>query len=102
MIVVSVIWAITSFSFYQILFKLKSLPGDVFVNSSISSIANAAGHFISVFIYKWLAVKKSMIFNFALMLLGSLPLLMQFWHNETYTATIVPICVLLCTFGAAS
>ena len=101
LVFVSLIWAITSFSFYQILFKLKTLPGDIFVNSSSSSIANASGHFFALPIYRCMPVKRAMAFFFAIMLVGSLPLMLQFWQNEFYETYIVPLCILLCTFGAA-
>ena len=61
--VVSLIWAFTSFNYYLIIFKLKSLPGDIFVNSAITSIANAVGHFTALGVYKiWTAKKVMLIF----------------------------------------
>lgn len=66
LLVVSVIWAITSFTYYLIIFKLKSLPGNIFVNSAYSSIANALGHGASLAVYKLMAVKRVMIFFFVI------------------------------------
>ena len=72
--IVSCIWAITSFSYYLIIFKLKSLPGDIFVNSAFASVANALGHFMSLWIYKVLSVRKSIMTFFIIQFLGSIPL----------------------------
>ena len=66
LLIVSVIWAITSFTYYLIIFKLKSLPGNIFVNSSYCSIANALGHAASLGVYKLMQVRKVMIFFFVI------------------------------------
>ena len=64
--VVSVMWAFTSFSYYLIIFKLKSLPGNIFVNSIFTSIANALGHGSALFMYKTMHVRKVMIIYFSI------------------------------------
>ena len=54
----------TSFTYYLIIFKLKSLPGDIYVNSIFTSLANALGHFVALGLYKIMHVRKVMIFFF--------------------------------------
>lgn len=66
LVVVSFIWALTSFTFYLIIFKLKSLPGNIFVNSAFASVASAAGHFAALGIYKIMHTRSVMIFFFSL------------------------------------
>ena len=99
--VVSIIWAFTSFTYYLIIFKLKSLPGDIFINSTFTSLANAVGHFTCLGVYKIWSAKKVMLIFFIIQLLGSIPLCMQFDKDEFYTGTIMPISLLFCTYGAA-
>ena len=72
--VVSLIWAFTSFTYYLIILKLKSLPGNIFVNSIYSSFANALGHFSALWLYKMMKVRNVMVFYFVLELVGSIPL----------------------------
>ena len=66
LMIVSCIWAITSFSYYLIIFKLKSLPGDIFVNSAFTSLAMAAGHFMCLFVYKAMSVRKAIMTFFVI------------------------------------
>ena len=95
------IWALTSFTYYLIIFKLKSLPGNIFVNSSFSAIANALGHFLALYFYKCMSARNVMILFFTIQILGAIPLCMQFNESELYTKHILPISLLLCTFGSS-
>ena len=101
LIVVSIIWAVTSFTYYLIIFKLKSLPGNIFVNSAATSIANALGHLAALCLYKSMKVKRVMTFFFVIQVLGSLPICLQFEHGEFYTEIFVPFAVLFVSFGSA-
>ena len=76
LLVVSSIWVVTSFTYYLIIFKLKSLPGDIYLNSCAASIANAFGHLSALLLYKVMHVRRSMIFYFIVQVLGSIPLCM--------------------------
>ena len=102
LLVVSVTWALTSFTFYLIIFKLKSLPGNIYVNSAFTSIASALGHFAALGLYKVMHTRKAMIFFFVLQVIGSVPLcLQQYSQNAIYTELILPCSLLVCMFGCA-
>ena len=80
---------------------MKSLPGNIFVNSAFTSVASATGHGIALGLYKVMHTRKVMIFFFTLQVIGSLPLCIQFKDSDFYTSMVLPFSLLVCEFGCA-
>ena len=59
-------WVSCSFDYYLVSFYLKYIPGDVFINTAASSLADLTANISSIFIFNGLGSKVSFIGSFIL------------------------------------
>ncbi len=60
----NVAWSSTSFGFYLINYYLKYIPGDIFTNIILSSLADCCSSFISAWLGTKLGHLKALIISF--------------------------------------
>jgi len=88
------VWVAASFNYYLISFYMKYVPGDIFVNNSVSCVAEIAADLLScLFVFK-LGIKKSFVGSFILAAVGAIGI--QF--ADVNGATIA-VFVLVAKFG---
>ena len=68
-------WISTSFDYYEIMFFLKYIPGNIYTNTSISNISELIAYVASGFIADRLGIKASFFIGFMLATGGGLLLI---------------------------
>lgn len=63
-------WSAVSFCYYMIIFQLKYIPGNIYINSMSSSLSEMVANILAGFLYKYLRIKLSFIVCFSVALLG--------------------------------
>jgi hypothetical protein len=69
------VWIASSFDFYLLNFQLKSIKGNIFLNTFSSAISELPAIIISGFMYKKVGIKISLFAWFSVSFLGGLCLL---------------------------
>ena len=75
---------------------MKYIPGNIFVNTSVSCASEIAANFISGLIVKGVGIKRAFVVSFVTAALGGLLLTFMFDKDK-----IMPVFVLLSKFGIA-
>ena len=70
--ILALMWTASDFNFYTINFFLPYVPGDVFLNTTYSTLSEVIACFSSGAIYNMLGVKKSFILGYCIASMGSL------------------------------
>jgi len=99
-ILMSAIWTTCSFTYYLAKFQLKYIPGDPFVNSVVSSMADAISRPVAYFAYKCMHTRKVMLMFFTMSAIGSIPVIFSGGASDSFKEFIVPICLLVANFGS--
>ena len=76
------------------MFFMKYIPGNIYINSTISNISELAAYVASGFFATHLGIRISYFIGFMLATVGGL--LLTFFFNMT---SVVPVFVLLAKFG---
>ena len=97
-IVMTVIWLTTSFSFYLISFLLTHF-GQVYTTTMLSSVSDLAAYTFAGNVFKCLGVKKTYFLGYTISSIGGLILL--FFGLNHQTAWYFPAIVLFARFGVA-
>ena len=79
---------------------MKYLPGDIFTNGTISALSEISASLVSVFVFQWLGLKKSLSMFFFAGALGGLGVILC--HNQELSLGLMPCFVLLAKFGVAA
>ena len=95
LILMAIFWTASSFNYYIITFYLKYIPGNVFVNTSLSCIAEVFAYIGSGFLINIFGVKLSYIISFILAAVGGV-LLVIFFNAE---GALIAVFVLFAKFG---
>ena len=66
LILMTTFWTASSFSYYMITFFLKYIPGNIYVNTSLSAIAEIIAYVVSGFFMKFMGIKLSFMLAFGL------------------------------------
>lgn len=66
----SYMWSAVSFCYYMIIFQLKYIPGNIYINSISSSLSEMVANILAGFLYKYLKGKLSFIICFSIALVG--------------------------------
>ena len=93
------LFSAASFDFYLINFYLKYIPGNVFVNTIVSSASSGLSGFVSGFIVLKLGSQNGMCFAFGLCFLSSILLLAA---ESSDWLSVIPFAVLAAQFGVSS
>ena len=91
----TIFWTTSSLNYYMILFFLKYIPGNIYVNTSLSCIADLFGYGLSSYIMHVFGVRLSFIIAFALAAGGGL-LMVIFFRAD---GALIAIFVLFTKFG---
>ncbi len=91
-------WSAVSFSYFMIIFQLKYIPGNVYVNNMSSSLSEMVANILAGFLYKYLSIKKSLIVCFSVALLGGALILFLGVENVHW----IPVFITLAKGGIAA
>lgn len=70
--VMTYIWCACSLCYFLLSYSLISMPGDIYINSYASAVAEAIACVAGGILYNALKAKKTFVLSFAFSLLGSL------------------------------
>lgn len=109
-ILMSFSWLASSFNYYMVVFLLKYFPGNVYVNSAVSSLSECAACVLAGFIYAKFGVKKAFISQYALSVIGGLGIVIYeisvgFYSGDSTASAdgwLFPTLVLFAKFGISS
>jgi len=101
--IMTMVWLSCSFDYYLIGFQLKYFPGNIYVNTFVSSGSEMIAYGLAGIFYNRLGAKISLFGSFVIALLGGFAILINGalvgWDNAGYA---FPIFVLFAKFGIAS
>mmetsp|Transcript_18873 Transcript_18873/g.22298 ORF Transcript_18873/g.22298 Transcript_18873/m.22298 type:complete len:165 (-) Transcript_18873:26-520(-) len=93
----TIFWTTSSLNYYMILFFLKYVPGNIFVNTTLSCMADLLAYGGSGVVMNRFGVKLSFMISFLVAACGGL-LLVIFFKAD---GALIAICVLFAKFGIA-
>jgi len=70
LVLMVILWSVSSLDYYLITFFMKYIPGNLYVNTSVSTISELVAYVFSGFVYNAVGGKKAFIISFALSALG--------------------------------
>ena len=70
LILMVILWSVSSLNYYLITFFMKYIPGNLYVNTSVSTISELIAYVFSGFVYQTFGGKKAFIVSFALSATG--------------------------------
>ena len=91
-------WSAVSFSYFMIIFQLKYIPGNVYVNNMSSSLSEMVANILAGFLYKYLKIKTSLIVCFSVALVGGALILFLGVENVHW----IPVFITLAKGGIAA
>ena len=65
-----VLWSVASFDYYLISFFMKYIPGSIFVNATVSTVAEIVANMSSGFFYNFFGPKKAFVICFTISATG--------------------------------
>ena len=90
------LWVAIAFGSYLLSFEIKYLPGNLYMNVVMSTVADLISTFFATAQYERLGLKKSFYIGLLLSMAGCLMLLI----SEGYDSQAVhAICLFICKFG---
>lgn len=93
-ILMVILWSVSSLDYYLITFFMKYIPGNLFVNTSVSTTSELIAYIFSGFVYNSVGGKKAFVISFAISALGGF--LIAF---APATGLLIASFVLLAKFG---
>jgi len=81
LIIMTILWTVSSFDYYMINFQLKYIQGNVFLNSGFSSLSECIAYAVGGVMVNKMGTKKAFISAFLFSVAGSLCLI--FINPET-------------------
>jgi MFS family permease len=90
-----VLWSVSSLDYYLITFFMKYVPGDLYVNTSVSAISEIIAYIFSGFVYKAFGGKKAFIISYGIAAVGGF-LIASMPNSSGY---LIAFYVLLAKFG---
>jgi OCT family organic cation transporter-like MFS transporter 3 len=94
LILMVILWSVSSLDYYLITFFMKYVPGNLYVNTTVSTISELIAYIFSGFVYNAFGGKKAFIISFALSATGGF--LIAFVPASGY---LIASFVLLAKFG---
>ncbi len=90
-------WTAVGFNYYIIAYQLKYFPGNIFVNTYVTALADLLGYLIGgTFMYKHIGIKHTLSTCFSIGTIGSILIILN--ANSPF----FPVFVLIGQFGIAS
>ena len=81
LIVFALIWAVSIFNYYLIHYHMKYIPGNIFVNNAVASIAEIVSDMFPALFLDRLGIKLSMLLSLILSIFGGICV----YSNSYYT-----------------
>jgi len=100
LIVMTILWTVSSFDYYMINFQLKYIQGNVFLNSGFSSMSEAVAYGLGGIMVQKMGTKNAFISAFMFSVAGSLCLI--FINPETVDQLVLAFFVLASKFGVSA
>ena len=97
LIIMTLFWTTSSFCDYLLTFYLKYIPGNIFINTSLSVFASLTGHASSGVVSKVFGIKIAFFVAFILASAGGLMLI--FLYNAS--GLVIGVFVLFAKFGCS-
>ena len=91
-----IMWTASSFNYYLMTFFLKYIPGNIYINTTISNLSQLTAYAVSGYTMNLMGIRSSYFTGFMIGASGGL--LLMFFFNYT---DIMPFFVLLAQFGVA-
>lgn len=95
LMLMTVFWTVSSFNYYIMTFYLKYIPGSVYLNTSLSCIAEIIAYLCSGLVMGFFGVKLSFIISFILAAAGGIFLVIFFSAD----GALIAVFVLFAKFG---
>ena len=89
LILMTVFWTTCSLDYYMILFFLKYLPGNIYINTTLSGLADTLAYGLSGFVMQKFGVKLAFMVSFILASCGGLLLIIFFQADGALIAVFV-------------
>ena len=89
-------WTASSFNYYLMTFFLKYIPGNIYINTTISNLSQLTAYAVSGYTMNLMGIRSSYFTGFMIGAGGGLLLIFMF--NYTH---VMPVFVLLAQFGVA-
>ena len=67
-----VLWSVTSFDYYLMYFFIKSMPGNIYINASVSSIAQIVANMTAGAVYNFFGPKTAFVLCFIISGVGGI------------------------------
>ena len=91
----TVFWTSGSFNYYIMTFYIKYIPGNIYVNTCLSSIAEVSAYFGAAYVMKAFGTKLSYIISFILAAAGGIFMVIFFNADDL----LIAVFVLFAKFG---
>mmetsp|Transcript_1486 Transcript_1486/g.988 ORF Transcript_1486/g.988 Transcript_1486/m.988 type:complete len:184 (+) Transcript_1486:1077-1628(+) len=95
--IMSIIWLTSSFCYYLIMFEMKYFPGNIFVNSYVSIVAQIPGNILGAMSYQRFGFRFTIMCSMAVSGIGALLILLL-----KDTESFFYVLVLLAKIGVVS
>lgn len=96
----SLIWLTSSFDNYLVLFQLQYFPGNVYINTTASSISDILAFTTGGIVFAYIGLKLTLNLSFLVAIGGGIAIV--FLTGSYETGWSFPVCVLVAKFGIAS
>lgn len=95
-----VVWTASAFNYYLINFKLKSINGDVFINTTVASASEIVAYIVGGIAYQKVGIHLTLIVSFAISCVGAITLVI--WENSEGAVAAVPFMIMATRFGVSA
>jgi hypothetical protein len=75
MVIMTIMWTVTSFSFYLLVFMNKYYEGSIYINFYLDGFSGIIGNILSVLVYTPLRMRYSFIISIVITIVGLIFLL---------------------------
>ena len=96
LVIFCIFWSASSFGYYNLTFLMKYIPGNIYINNSVSVTAEVIANLASGYILKAMGVKPAMVIAFISSVTGGVLMICYFHYDNAMAAF-----VLLSKFGIA-
>ena len=96
MVIMAILWGVTALNYYLIAYYMKYVPGNLYVNTTVSTVSELSAYATSGVIYSYVGGNKTFMVSFLIAALGGL--LIAFIPADGY---LIASFVFIAKFGIA-
>ena len=100
--VMAICFTTFSFNYYMVSFLLKYFPGNMFVNSAVSSLSDVSGNILGGIMYASFGAKRALGVSYSISILGGFGILLIQASTDNKTSLLFPALVLIAKLGMTS